>query len=107
MLLADVAGGGRGDNAQEAVFADQVHDACFKIVLAKRRAGGGEVLDGDERAIFFEDADAERVELRVEDVGTVDGGRHPELFHGDGRGPAAGQVLGDGGEARAGCCGAA
>src|SRR6266566_3168492 len=61
-----------------------------------------EVLHGEQEAMIFGDGDADDIQFGVEEVGTMDGGGHPDVVEVGGSLSVCGDVFRDGAEAGAG-----
>ena len=61
-----------------------------------------EVLDGEEEALMLGDSDADDVQFRIEEVGAMDRGGHPDVVDVGGSLSVCGDVFRDGAEASAG-----
>jgi hypothetical protein len=76
------------------------------LVLDRLGREGGyvaaEVFDGEEQALILDDRDADDIQFRIEEVGAMDWGRHPDLLEGGGIRSVPCDVFGDRAEAGAG-----
>jgi len=61
-----------------------------------------EVLHGEEEALIFADGDADDIQFRIEKVGAMDGGGHPDVVEVGGSLSVCGDVFRDGAEAGSG-----
>ena len=52
-----------------------------------------EVLDGEEESLILDDGDADYVQVGIEKIGAVGGGRHPDLLQVGGSLSVSGDVL--------------
>jgi hypothetical protein len=96
-----IGGGGR-----DALSLEELCDVLLDGVAVEGGDVVGEVLDGVEEAVGFDDGDADGVEVGIEEIGAVGGGGHPDLLDGGGVFAAAGEIFSDGAEVGSGLIGA-
>jgi len=100
--LAGEACVGVGFSRGDAVLLKKQGNTFFDVGALQDRHAAGKVFNGVEEPVLFDDGDSDCVQIGIEKIGAVGGGRHPDLLDVCGIFGVSADVFGDSAEVASG-----